>query len=156
MTRDDSLQIVRMLLSGWPQAKPLDEEEIDLYARSIQDLDAELVTHTVLKAVKDMPYRPTVADLRERVRAEKKLLAPQVEPLEPTVGHPLPTWVRRWICARMLYERFGKERDLRRFPEQGDFGDLTVELMPEGAWVEEAESIGDKEFHEAFSRMFRS
>lgn len=156
MTRDDSLEIVRMILSGWPQAKPLDEEEIDLYARSIQDLDAEIVTHTVLKAVKDMPYRPTVADLRERVRAEKKLLAPQVDPIPPSEGRPLPLWVKRWICARMLYERFGKERDLRGFPEQGDSRDLTAELMPEGAWVEEAESIEEREFHQAFARMFRS
>ncbi len=145
-----------MILSGWPQAKPLDEEEIDLYARSIQDMDAELTTHTVLKAVKDMPYRPTVADLRERVRSERKLLAPQVETPERPEGRPLPLWIRRWICARMLYERFGKERDMRGFPEQGDVRDLTAELMPEGAWVEEAESIGDKEFHDAFARMFRS
>ena len=156
MTRDESLQIVGMILSGWPQAKQLDKEEIDLYARSIQDMDAELTTHTVLKAVKDMQYRPTVADLRERVRAEKKLLAPHVAPIGPSVGRPLPLWVRRWICARMLYEHFGKERDQRRFPEQGDYGDLTVELMPDGAWVKEAETIGDLEFHEAFSRMFRS
>lgn len=156
MTRDESLVIVRMILSGWPQAKELDQEEIDLYARSIQDMPAELTTHTVLKAVKDTQYRPTVAELRERVRAEKKLLAPQVAPIEPLEGKSLPLWVKRWVCARMLYERFGKERDLRRFPEQGNYGDLTVEQMPDGAWVEEAESIGDKEFHEAFGRMFRS
>jgi hypothetical protein len=145
-----------MVLSGWPQAKDLDEEEIDLYARSIQDMDAELTTHAVLKAVKDSQYRPTVAELRERVRTAKKLLAPEIEPITATVGRPLPLWVRRWICARMLYERFGKERDPRGFPEQASFRDLTVETMPEGAWVKEAESIGEKEFHEAFARMFRS
>jgi hypothetical protein len=156
VTRDESLQIVRMVLSGWPQAKELDQEEIDLYARSIQDMDAELTTHAVLKAVKDSQYRPTVAELRERVRAERKLLAPQVDPIEPSVGKPLQMWVRRWICARMLYERFGKERDLRGFPEQASFRDLTLEKMPEGAWVEEAESLGELSFHEAFAHMFRT
>ena len=145
-----------MILSGWPQAKELDQEEIDLYARSIQDMDAELTTHAVLKAVKDSQYRPTVAELRERVRTERKLLAPQVAPIEPTVGQPLPMWVRRWICARMLYERFGKEQDFRGFPEMASFRDLTAEKMPEGAWVEEAESLGDLGFHEAFARMFRT
>ena len=38
-----------------------------------------------------------------------------------------------------------QERDMRRFVEQGDHGDLTQELMPEGAWVEEAELLNDEE-----------
>lgn len=155
MTRDESLTVVRIILSGWPQAKELDEEEIDLYAMSIQDLDAELTTHAVLKAVKETQYRPTVAELRERVRIAKRALAPEVRPLDEPERRPMPLWVRRWICARMLYERFGKKRDTRGFPEQSDFRDLTAETMPEGAWVEEAESIGEREFHAAFEQMFR-
>lgn len=156
MTRDESLAIMRMIVSAWPQAKDLDKEEIDLYAHAIQDLDAELTTHTILKAQKETAYRPTVAELRERVRAERRALLPVVAPLEDTEGRPLPLWVRRWVCARMLYSRWGKDRDMRRFPEQGDFGDLTQEKMPEGAWVEEAESLGEKEIAQAFKRMFRS
>ena len=155
MTRDDSLTIVRLILSGWPQARQLDEEEIDLYARSIQDMDAELTTSTVLKAVKELPYRPAVAELRERVRTERRRLAPEVAPVvrEPT---KIPLWVKRWICARMLYARFNKPRDMRRFPEQGDIGDLTQEVMPEDEWLKEANSIDDAEFSKAFERMTRS
>jgi hypothetical protein len=154
MTREESLTIVEMIISGWPDAKPLDRDEIAMYARSIQDLDAELATHAVLKAHKESRFRPGPPELRERVRAERRSLAAELPPIEPTTGRPLPMWVKRWICARLLYKRFGKEQDLRRFPEQGDFGDLTQEVMPEGVWTEEAESVGEKEFHDAFRRMF--
>jgi hypothetical protein len=156
VTRDESLQIMQMIISAWPQAKELDKEEIDLYARAIQDLDAELTTHTVLKAQKETRYRPTVAELRERLRAEKRALAAELPPLDDPEGRPLPMWVRRWVCARMLYANWEKERDMRRFPEQGDYGDLTQEKMPEGAWQEEAESLGEMQINEAFRRMFKS
>ncbi len=156
MTRGESLQIVSMLMSGWPQGKELVKEEIDMYARGIQDLDVELTTHAVLKAVKDAKYRPTVAELRERVWMEKRRLAAEVAPRPDPVGSPLPLWVKRWICARMLYKSFGKEKDYRRFPEQGDFGDLTIEVMPEGAWVEEAESFDDEEMIKRWTQAINS
>lgn len=155
MTRDESLTIVEMIVSGWPDAKPLDRDEIDMYARAIQDLDAGLATHAVLRAVKDTPYRLKVAELRERVRVEKRKLAAELPPIEQSEGRPLPFWVKRWICARMLYASFGKERDMRRMPEQGQFGDLTQEMMPDGAWEEEANSKSDAEFYAAFRKMVR-
>jgi hypothetical protein len=155
MTRDESLQLVEMVLSHW-RVRDWNKEEIDAFARGIQDLDAEVVTSAVIRASKELEFAPRLATLREYVRIEKRRLAPVVEPLPERVGRPLPLWVRRWLCARFFYERWGKERDLRRFVEQGDFGDLTLELMPEGAWVTEAESLGEKEFHEAFQKMFRS
>jgi hypothetical protein len=156
MTRDESLQVVEMVLSGWPSGKEWGREEIDMYARSIQDLDAELATHTVLKMIKDTQYRPSVVEVRERVYQERRALRRSVEPKDDPAGVPLPFWVQRWICARMLYKQFGKERDMRRFPEAGDHGDMTKELMPEGAWVKEAESMDDKGFHTAFQKMFKT
>lgn len=155
MTRDESLQIVGMIISGWPSGKEWEREEIDIFARSIQDLDAELATHVVLKAVKETQYRPSVAEIRERVRNEKRKLAPVVAPLGEPKGRPVPLWVKRWICARMLYEAFGKERDERRFVEQGDYGDLTKEVMPEGAWVEEANALTDEQLDKAFRISMR-
>lgn len=155
MTRDESLTIVEMIVSGWPDAKPLDRQEIDMYARAIQDLDAELATHAVLRAVKDTPYRLKPNELRERTRMEKRRLAPEVAPLEPPEGRPLPIWVKRWICARLLYKRFDKPHDFRRFVEQGDYGDLTQEMMPEGAWMDEAQLIGDKDFSLVFRNTFK-
>lgn len=145
MTREESLEIVEMVISGWPQAKQMDKTDMDMYARSIQDLDAELATHAVLQAVKDSKYQPTVKELRDRVWMEKRKLAPQVDPLPESAGSPIPLWVKRWICARMLFKAFDKERDMRRFKEQGDHGDLTQEVMPEGAWVDEANTLSDEE-----------
>lgn len=145
MTRDESLTIVSLVVSGWPQAKEMDRDDVDLYARSIQDMDAELTTHSVLKMIKDTPWQPHASQLRDRVRIEKRLLAVEVAPIVPPEGEPVPFWVKRWICARMLYKSFGKEKDTRRFKEAGDHGDKTQELMPEGAWVEEANTLDDAE-----------
>ena len=155
MTRDESLQIVSMILTGWPQAKDMEKEEIDFYARAIQDMSAELTTHAVLKLNKETPYRPSVAELRERVRQERRRLKASEAPPEDPEIQPLPMWVKRWICARMLFKQFGKERDMRRFPEAGDFGDLTQEVMPEGAWAEEAARFDDAEFRKLWTRAIR-
>lgn len=154
MTRDESLQIVSMVLSGWPQGKEMDKDEILLYARSIQDLDAELATHSVLKLIKESPYRPSVAVLRESVRTERRRLRADQVTREPTAT-PIPLWVKRWICARMLYKQFGKERDMRRFPEAGDFGDLREDVMPEGAWAEEAARFDDESFRKVWTRAIQ-
>lgn len=154
MTRDEALTITDMVLTAW-HGRDWTKEEIDVYARLIQDMDAEITTHALIALAKEVQYRPSVAELREKVRAEKRKLASTVA---PPVRQPveIPFWVKRWLVARMLYGQFGKERDLRRFPEQQDFGDLTQETMPEGAWVAEAESITDQGFQAAFKKMLRA
>jgi hypothetical protein len=156
MTRDESLTVVAMVISGWPKAKDMDHDEIDIFARSIQDLDAELVTHTILKMVKDSEFRPSVKELRDRTWIEKRALAPAVPSFPDDEGAPLSLWIKRWMCARMFYKAFGKEKDFRRFREQGDYGDLTQELMPEGAWVEEANSMNDQEVMKRWTAAIRS
>jgi len=157
MTRDESLQIVQMLLAHWrPKiGREWTKDEISAYASSIQDLPAELTTSAVARAAKEMVYPPSIPELREAVRLERLRRAPVVPPVEPSKPDPLAFWVKRWICARLLYERFGKRRDMRRFSEQGDDGDLTQELMPDDAWVEEANSMDDEGFHKAFERFMR-
>lgn len=155
MTRDESLTIVSMVISHWHTSKEWSKEEMDVYARMVQDLDVEVTMSAVIRASKEIKYRPSIAELREYVRAEKKRLEPTVAPIE-TRPVPIPQWVRRWICARLLYARFGKERDDRRFSEQGDFGDLTREVMPDGQWEAEANSIDEGALGDAFKTMFRT
>lgn len=155
MNRDESLQIVAMILAHWRPKREWSKDEISAYASSIQDMPAELTTSAVARAAKEIAYPPSIAELREYVRMERVRRAPVVAAPEPSVGQPLPFWVKRWICARMLYERFGKPRDLRRFPEQGDAGDLTQELMPGDAWIEEANSMDDEGFHKVFEKFMR-
>lgn len=155
MTRDESLTIVEMILARWPTSKEWSKDQMDAYAQGIQDLDAELTTSAVLRAIKDMQYRPAVAELREFVRTERNRLRALVEPKGQPPGAPVPFWVKRWICARMLYKRFGKEYDPRRFLEQGDWGDLTQELMPEGAWEDEANKLSEPEFGKAYDTFIK-
>jgi hypothetical protein len=143
-----------MILTHWPQGKEWGREEMDAYARSIQSLNAEIATSTVVRAALEVKYRPSIAEFFECYKAERRRLQPEVAPLE-AAPQVIPFWVKRWMCARLLADRWGKETDRRRFSEQGHFGDLTRELMPEGAWVEEANSIPDEEFHKAFSGAFR-
>lgn len=153
MTRDESLTIVRMLLNYWRPKREWTKDEISAYASAIQDMSAELTTSALAQAAREIAYPPSIAELREYVRIERVRRAPVVSPAEPAQGAPLPFWVKRWICARMLYERFSKPRDLRRFREQGDHGDLTQELMPEDAWVTEANTMDDEGFHRAFQKF---
>lgn len=155
MTRDESLQIISMILAHWRPKRDWSKDEISAYASSIQDMSAELTTAAVARAAKEIAYPPSIAELREYVRLERVRRAPVVAPFAPSPGQPIPFWVKRWICARLLYERFGKPRDTRRFREQGDYGDLTSELMPDDAWVEEANSMDDEGFHTAFERFTR-
>lgn len=139
-----------MILAHW-HGRDWTKEEIDVYARSIQDMDAALTTSAVARAAKEIKYRPSIAELREYVRAERNRLAPAVRPIEPQAT-PMPLWVKRWICARMLFADFGRQRDMRRFPEQGDYGDLTMEVMPEQEWLEEANSLDEADFRKKFRK----
>lgn len=150
MTRKEALDVVGMVLSHWHSSKEWTKEEIDAYARLIQDLDVELTMSALIRAAKEVPYRPSVSELRQRVLAERKRLAPSVAPKE-TKGQPIPLWVKRWICARMLFAQFDKERDDRRFPEQLQWGDQTREVMPEGAWEKEAHSLSDRDIRKAWT-----
>lgn len=154
MTREESLTVVQMILTHW-RGKDWTKEEIDAYARSIQDMDAELTTHAIAQAAKEITYRPSIAELREYVRAERRRLLPAYVPPDTSYTSEVPLWVKRWMCARMLYPMFGKERDLRRFREQGDHGNLTQEMMPDDAWLDEANSLDDEGFQKAFGRFIR-
>lgn len=144
MTRNESLDIVKMILMHW-RVNDWTEEEIDVFAKSIQHLDAEIATSTVITSAKELKFPPRIAEFHERYRTERKRLRPTIDAKAEPDGAPLPLWVRRWMCARYFYAQFGKERDMRRLPEQGDHGDQTQELMPEGAWVEEANAMNDEE-----------
>lgn len=154
MTRDESLDITKMVLTYW-RVHDWSKEEIDAFARGIQHLDAETAVSALARASRDLKYAPRIAEFLEVYRAEKARLRPVLPPLSHE-SKPMDLWVKRWLCARLLYSRFGKARDMRRFPEQGDSGDLTQELMPEGAWVAEAESMSGEELLNAFRQTVRS
>ena len=141
MSRQEALEITAMVLTNW-RVKDWTKEEIDAFATGIQWLDAEIAVSTVVRASRELKYPPRIAEFLEVYRAEKASLRPIIAPPE-NKPKPLDLWIKRWICARYLYAKFGKEQDMRRFREQGDYGDFTVEQMPEEAWTKEAERLDD-------------
>ena len=155
MTRDESLEITQMLLTHW-RVRDWSKEEIDAFARGIQHLDVEVAISTIARASRELKYAPKIAEFHEVYRAERSRLRSHLDPKPEPQGQPLPLWVRRWMCARYLYAQFGKERDLRRFPEQGDHGDLTQELIPEGAWLEEANALDETDVMERWRKTLRA
>lgn len=150
VTRQESLEITAMVLTNW-RVHDWSKEEIDAFATGIQHLDAEIAVSSVVRASRELKYPPRIAEFLEVYRAERASLRPIIAPPESR-PKPLDLWVKRWICARFLYARFGKERDMRRFTDQGDYGDFTQEQMPEGAWVEEAEKLDDESLLASFGR----
>ena len=112
MNREESLTIVGMILDCW-QGGDWTKEQMDAYARAIEDLDAEMTVHAIAAAVKESRFRPSVAELREYVKLEKVKRAVQPEEWRdlPPERPPKPKWVERWERAR-------NHRDYRWFPEQ--------------------------------------
>lgn len=110
MTREEALTIVSMIVNTWP-GQVWEVERLDAYARAIESMDAEITTLAVARAVREVKYRPSVAELLEYCRIERRLSEPDEARLMPVDKPPLPSWVQRWQRAR-------KAGDLRFFPEQ--------------------------------------
>ena len=108
MKRNEALDIVGMVVNGWPGGT-WSEEQMWSYASAIEDLDAALTANAVIRAQRELRYRPAVAELREYVRVEAKVENAWRE--EPAEKQPRPLWVQRWARARAA-------GDGRPFPEQ--------------------------------------
>lgn len=91
-----------------------------------------------------------VALVATKVRGTNLAAEPDLGPLPDR--NKIPFWVRRWVAARFLYDRFGRPRDLRIFPEQADYSDPLAEQMPETEWMKEAAHISEKDVWSAVGR----
>lgn len=147
MNHDEALTVTGMVLTTWPQSKEWGLDEISAYANGLMRYDAEICTLAVAAAQQKLMYRPSVAELREFYDLERAKRRAAVErPVEPRAKkEKVPLWVRRWVAARYLYARFGKEQDLRSFPEQQEWMNPHVDVMPADAWLEEAEHVTDEQ-----------
>ncbi len=144
MNHEEALTVTQMVVTSWPSTKVWTAEEMTAYANGLQRYDAEACTRAVAAAQQKLMYRPSVAELREFYDIERAKLRAREEAPErkwPAKRETVPLWVRRWVAARYLHAMFGKDQDLRRFPQQGDWGNPDLELMPEDAWLEEAEHV---------------
>lgn len=146
MNHDEALTVTGMVLTTWPQNKEWGLDEISAYANGLQRYDAETCTKAVAAAQQKLMYRPSVAELREFYDLERAKHRAQTEkPVEKWERkEKVPLWVRRWVAARYLHAMFGKDQDMRRFPEQQDWGNPDQELMPPEAWLEEAEHVTEE------------
>lgn len=146
MTRDDALTVTEYVMNAW--AKPdWEDDHAALFVSGLMPYDAELATNAIAMAHTRINFRPSFAEFLEFYRAAKAEAESRQKKPTPkrTATNKMPVWVRRWICARYLYVKYGKPQDMRTFPEQGDYGDPTVPLMPEDEWQAEAAAIGDRE-----------
>lgn len=137
MKRSEALDVVGMIVNGW-QGGTWTEEQMLAYASGIESLDAGHATQAVLRAQKEMKFRPSVAELREYVRVEAKVDSRWRE-AEPE-KQPRPMWVQRWARARL-------RGDVRPFPEQAvairDLGWVTPDVPYDdpAAWVQGGEYL---------------
>ena len=143
MTRNEAIDIVAMVVRSWPASRPWTKEEMEAYAAGIERLNADTAVKAVAAAQQHLTHRPSVAELRDFYFLEgAKIRAAEEKPSPwPTKRETVPLWVRRWVAARYLHRMFGKDQDMRRFPEQGDWGNPYMVLMPDDAWLDEAAHV---------------
>lgn len=129
-------QLVALIHAGFPN---MTAEQRALYQRKLEPEDADLATKAILRGMNVWKYPPSWADLRELILAEKRGVPEAKETYRVSV---MPMFVRRFVCARFLYTRFDREKDLRPFLEQFPMGPPPgIDLMPEDEWVEEAATV---------------
>lgn len=154
MTYEEAVTVTQMIVTTWPSKTLWGADEMHAYAAGLQRYDAAAMTRAVAAAQQKLMYRPSVAELREFYDIERaKARAQADKPAEPIVRREkVPLWVRRWVAARYLHSRFGKDQDMRRFPEQQDWGNPYEDMMPADAWLEEADHVTDSQVWNILTR----
>lgn len=113
MNRDEAVTIVEIIVHGWP-GPAWEVERMEAYVNALLSFEAKATTAAVLRAQKELRYRPSIAELREFIHIEQRLAEPEDswrhQPPEPL---PRPEWTIRWARARAA-------NDWRPFPEQRD------------------------------------
>lgn len=145
MTRDDAITLTEWILNNWarPEWTPA---QVEAYVGALLPYDAEIATLALTDAHRTLNYRPPFAEFFGFYRARKADAASRqhTPPQAPTKKNRLPFWIKRWVVARHLAPKFGREVDMRRFVEQGEWADPDDPLMPAEEWVREAEAITDR------------
>lgn len=145
MKRDEAIEVVEQVLTRWPIGD-WTEEQIAAYTSSVMTLPYELTMRALDVHIRESKFRPAISELLDIIRALRRSEpAPKEPDGDPTPQRGVPFWVRRWVAARWLYEKFGKAQDMRPFPEQADYANPDAKMMPADAWVEEGARVTDAE-----------
>jgi hypothetical protein len=142
MTRDEAVSITQMILNTWVKPDWTDGQT-ETFVNKLVPYDAEYMVHAVALADKELRARPPFSELYGFYRAAKSEAASRQDPPPPTPRTRLPLWVKRWVCARYLYAAFGRDQDLRVFPEHRDWAGPDGQTMPVDEWVTEAQALDD-------------
>lgn len=151
------------LMKGCTKTTTLTPEREAFWQEQLSGLDAETATLAVLEGRDQWEFFPSWSEFakifqaharrrqQERESAERQAVYERVERERAGVDRlRLPLWLKRWYVARFV----ASPADLRRFPEQGDWGNPDIPLMPVDAHVELAERLTDAQALVALRKAF--
>jgi hypothetical protein len=144
MKKQEAEELMAFLRAAFPR---MELETQILYSRLLErEHDADLVSRAILKGVSEWKYPPSFSELKDYIRLERRLAEPEHDIFNERMvsTREMPVWVKRWVCARFLYSRFGRERDMRPFREQSAFSE-SDDFMPEDEWATEAAAVSTGE-----------
>ena len=145
MTRDDAISITEFLLNAWARPE-WTQAQIETFVDALTPHEADIATQAMALAHKSIKYRPTLAEFLEFYRAARSENQSRsrlrAEP-QPKING-MPTWVKRWACARYFHNQFDREQDMRRFIEQAEWADPALPVMSPEEWATEAARIEDR------------
>lgn len=155
MTDDQANEVVMLIRAA--TGGQVDDEKVGFFTAALLHLDYETAISTATTGTVIWRFFPSWAEFKEIYRTQAKLREPvgeqRTQVVEPAPqierGRKIPYWVKRWVAARFLYARFGKQQDLRWFSEQKDYSDPSRERMPDSEWIDEAEKISDEDVWKA-------
>lgn len=148
MKENEARDVLGMLKAATGGSNKSDQTTEDFWLEALTHMDADLASRAVLAGIRDWKWFPSWAEFREAYNAQQKLREPVGEQRAVTLPKPskIPLWIRRWTAARYLYDRFGRDQDLRPFREQAEFVDpQTTEWMPDEEWLKEAARVTEAE-----------
>lgn len=147
MTEDQAQQVITLIKAAC--GSRVDADQIDYFTARLIALDYQIGLAAASTGSIVWRRFPSWAEFFEHYKAQDHLRAPVgeqriEEPLPKR--YEIPHWVKRFIAARFLYARFGRDQDLRPFREQERYLDsATADWMPEGEWEEKAEHVSDRQ-----------
>lgn len=153
MKTNEAADLIAIMAAASKGNEELTATKRAFWLEQLEPLDAYQATEAVHRGItvwEFFPSWPEFARMHTEVGREKAAQRERDERVGEyeqmrarKTNFEVPFWVKRWICATMLYTQWGRERDDRRFVEMGPEGDQLQPPMPEDAWVDEANTLSD-------------
>ena len=145
MTHDECDTLMGFLKGAFPR---LTDDQIETYSSMLMSEEVESASKAILSGVNDWKFPPTWADIKERIRADRRpgakpTVAPEVP--EDIEDYRIPEWGREWIDARAYRDPPDRRPFRESYPEDVAAGNEPAEgWMPTHLYREEAKAITDE------------